>query len=62
MPAFGTGVGGFPLYECASVMLAEAVRYLKDRPRTGLRRVVFSTYTDAAKAAFKNALAGVSRY
>jgi O-acetyl-ADP-ribose deacetylase (regulator of RNase III) len=62
MPAFGTGVGGFPLYQCASLMLAEVVRYLKDHPKTGLRRVVFSTYSDAAKAAFKNAMAGVSRY
>jgi O-acetyl-ADP-ribose deacetylase (regulator of RNase III) len=62
MPAFGTGVGGFPLYQCASIMLAETVRYIKDHPKTGLRRVVFSTYSDAAKAAFKNAMAGVSRY
>ena len=62
LPAFGTGVGGFPIYQCASIMLAETVRYLKDHPRTGLRRVVFSTYSDAAKAAFKNAMAGVSRF
>lgn len=62
MPAFGTGVGGFPLYQCASIMLAEVVRYLKDHPKTALRRIVFSTYSDAAKAAFKNAMAGVSRY
>ena len=58
----GTGVGGFPLYQCASIMLAETVRYLKDHPKTGLRRIVFSTYSDTAKAAFKNAMAGVSRY
>ena len=61
MPAFGTGAGEFPLYQCASIMLAETVRYLKDHPKTGLRRIIFSTYTDAAKAAFKNAMAGVSR-
>ncbi len=62
MPAFGTGVGGFPLYQCASIMLTEVVRYLREHPRTALRRIVFSTYTDAAKAAFKNAMAGISRY
>jgi len=62
LPALGAGVGGFPLYQCASVMLAETVRYLKDHPKTGLRRIVFSTYSDAAKAAFKNAMAGISRY
>jgi len=62
MPAFGAGVGGFPLYQCAGIMLAETVRYLKAYPRTGMRRIRFSTYSDAAKAAFKNAMAGVSRY
>lgn len=62
LPAFGTGVGGFPLFQCASIMLAETARYLKDDPKTGLRRIVFSTYSDAAKAAFKHAMAGLSRY
>jgi O-acetyl-ADP-ribose deacetylase (regulator of RNase III) len=62
LPAFGTGVGGFPVYQCASIMTAEVVRYLKDTPRTGLRHIMFSVYTDAARAAFKNALAGLSRF
>ena len=62
MPAFGTGVGGFPLYQCASIMTAETVRYLKDHPGTGLRHVMFSVYDDAARAAFKHALAGISRF
>ena len=62
MPAFGTGVGGFPLYQCASIMTAETVRYLKDHPGTGLRHVMLSVYSDAARAAFKNALAGISRF
>ena len=61
MPAFGTGVGGFPAYECANIMLAEAVSYIREHPRTGFRRIIFSTYSDTAKAAFKNAMAGVSR-
>ena len=59
---FGTGVGGFPLYQCASIMIAETVRYLHDHPRTPLRHVMFSTYTDDARAAFKHALAGSSRF
>ena len=62
MPAFGTGVGGFPIYQCASIMVAETVRYLRDHPRSGLRRLVFVTYTDAARAAFTNALAGIGRF
>lgn len=62
LPAFGTGVGGFPLYQCASIMVAEVVRYLEERPRTRLRRILFAVYDDAARAAFKNALAGRSRF
>jgi len=61
MPAFGTGVGGFPLYQCADIMVAETVAYLKARPKTALRHVMFSVYSDAARAAFKHALAGSSR-
>ena len=62
MPAFGTGVGGFPLYQCASIMVAETVSYLKGKPNTGLRHIMFSVYGDAARAAFSNALAGISRF
>ena len=38
-----------------------AVRYLKDHPGTCLRHVMFSVYSDAARAAFKHSLAGISR-
>ena len=34
---------------------------LKARPKTALRHVMFSVYSDAARAAFKHALAGSSR-
>jgi O-acetyl-ADP-ribose deacetylase (regulator of RNase III) len=61
IPAFGTGVGGFPLYQCASIMVGETVAYLKEHPHTSLRHIMFSVYSDAARAAFKNALAGSSR-
>lgn len=62
LPALGTGVGGFPLYACANIMMAEVLHYVENHKRTGLRRVVFSVYTDAVKAAFKNAMAGSSRF
>ena len=52
LPAFGTGVGGFPLDECARLMVAEARAY---EPRS-LRRVVFAVYGADAEAAFRNAL------
>ncbi len=62
MPAYGAGAAGVPLYQCASIMVTETVAYLKEHPRTPLRHVMFSVYDDAARAAFKNALAGVGRF
>ena len=52
LPAFGTGVGGFPLEECARIMV-EVTR--AHSPRT-LRRVVFAVYGGHAKRAFDAAL------
>ena len=54
LPAFGTGVGGFPLDECAAIMVAEARRF---EPRS-LRRVVFAVFGAEAGDAFRRALAG----
>lgn len=48
LPAFGTGVGGFPLGECARIMV-EVVRV--HEPRT-LERVVFAVFGAEARAAF----------
>lgn len=62
LPAFGTGVGGFPLYACADIMVAKAREYLVEHPRSGLRRIAFSAFDEVAKAAFTNALAGLSRF
>ena len=61
LPAFGTGVGGFPLYQCASIMVTETVAYLNEHPRTPLRHIMFVAYSDPARAAFKNALAASGR-
>ena len=52
LPAFGTGVGGFPLDECARIMIEVARAH---QPRT-LRRVVFAVYGGHAKRAFDAAL------
>jgi O-acetyl-ADP-ribose deacetylase (regulator of RNase III) len=54
LPAFGTGVGGFPLDECAPIMVEVAQAH---QPRT-LRRVVFAVYGHDAKRAFDAALRG----
>jgi O-acetyl-ADP-ribose deacetylase (regulator of RNase III) len=52
LPAFGTGVGGFPLEECARIMV-EAAR--SHEPKS-LRRVVFAVFGTEAKAAFERTL------
>lgn len=52
LPAFGTGVGGFPLEECATLMVGVAGEY---EPVT-IERVVFAVYGDEAADAFRAAL------
>ena len=52
LPAFGTGVGGFPLDECAGLMVGAVRAY---EPRT-LHRVVFAVYGAEAETAFRNVL------
>ena len=53
LPAFGTGVVGFPLDECACIMV-DAARRFEGR---SLRRVVFSVFGEDARRAFEGALA-----
>jgi O-acetyl-ADP-ribose deacetylase len=53
LPAFGTGVGGFPVAECARIMV-EAVR---EHEPSSVERVVFAVFGDEAKAAFERTLA-----
>lgn len=52
LPAFGTGVGGFPLGECAEIMVGEARGY----EARSLERVVFAVFGDEARRAFEEAL------
>jgi O-acetyl-ADP-ribose deacetylase (regulator of RNase III) len=52
LPAFGTGVGGFALKDCAALMVGAARSY---QP-AGLERVVFAVYGDEAEEAFRAAL------
>ena len=49
LPAFGTGVGGFRLDECARLMVAAVRRH---EPRT-LSRVVFAVFGADAERAFR---------
>jgi O-acetyl-ADP-ribose deacetylase len=52
LPAFGTGVGGFPLDECARIMVDVARAF---EPRS-LERVVFAVFGDDAYASFSSAV------
>lgn len=52
LPAFGTGVGGFSLDECARLMVGVA---RASEPRT-LRRLVFAVWGEDAAAAFREAV------
>jgi O-acetyl-ADP-ribose deacetylase (regulator of RNase III) len=52
LPAFGTGVGGFPIDECARIMVGTARRY---EPKT-LERVVFAVFGEEADDAFSTAV------
>jgi O-acetyl-ADP-ribose deacetylase (regulator of RNase III) len=54
LPAFGTGVGGFPLDECAAIMVREARGY----DAQNLERVVFAVFGDEAERVFRAALEG----
>jgi O-acetyl-ADP-ribose deacetylase (regulator of RNase III) len=53
LPAFGTGVGGFPLDECARIMV-NAVRAYEPR---SLQRVVFAVFGADAAEVFERTLA-----
>lgn len=53
LPAFGTGVGGFPLDECARLMVDVVTAY----QAAALEDVVFAVFGAEAREAFTRALA-----
>ena len=52
MPAFGTGVGGFPIERCAELMVTEARAF----EPANLERVVFAVFGHDAEHAFRAAV------
>jgi O-acetyl-ADP-ribose deacetylase len=52
LPAFGTGVGGFPIGRCAELMVTEVRAYQADN----LERVVFAVFGHDAELAFRHAV------
>jgi O-acetyl-ADP-ribose deacetylase len=53
LPAFGTGVGGFSVDECARLMVGAA----REFDGTSLRKVVFAVFGEESAAAFRRVLA-----
>jgi O-acetyl-ADP-ribose deacetylase (regulator of RNase III) len=51
-PAVGTGVAGFPMEECARIMLTEVLEHLKSR--SSLEKIYFVLFDDAALQVFEN--------
>jgi O-acetyl-ADP-ribose deacetylase (regulator of RNase III) len=54
-PAVGTGIAGFPMRECAEIMLEETVKHL--RGSTTLERVDFVLYDQPALRVFEEVFA-----
>jgi O-acetyl-ADP-ribose deacetylase (regulator of RNase III) len=57
-PAIGTGIAGFPVPECARIMLREVVEHLK-KP-TSLEKIHFVLFDAQALSEFEKALAEVA--
>ena len=50
-PAIGTGVAGFPLQDCAEIMIGEVLEHLKSR--TSLEKIYFVLFDDSALKTFE---------
>lgn len=50
-PAIGTGVAGFPMADCASIMISEVLEHLKSH--SSLEKIFFVLYDEAALKVFE---------
>ena len=53
-PAVGTGVSGFPMQQCAEIMLSEAAEHLNQE--TSLETIYFVLFDEASQKVFATAL------
>ena len=53
-PALGTGVGGFPLAECARIMIGEAIRHMAGP--SVIEGIVFVLFDETARQIFRDEL------
>ncbi len=58
-PAIGTGVSGFPMDECAQIMLTEALQHLKGE--TSLEKVHFVLFDTRSRDIFQTTLQALER-
>ena len=58
-PAIGTGIAGFPMEQCAEIMLSEVLRHLKSR--SSLEKIYFVLFDDAALHIFEETHARLTR-
>jgi O-acetyl-ADP-ribose deacetylase (regulator of RNase III) len=52
-PAVGTGIAGFPMKECAAIMLQEAAEHLKTE--TSIEKIYFVLFDEEACGVFERA-------
>jgi O-acetyl-ADP-ribose deacetylase (regulator of RNase III) len=55
-PALATGIGGYPVDECAKVMISAARNYAVKHPQSKVERVIFVLFTAGDFQAFLRAL------
>lgn len=58
-PAVGAGIAGFPMRECAEIMLRECVRHLAGE--TAVERIDFVLYDDEALVDFESVMNSMKR-
>ena len=58
-PAVGTGIAGFPLRECAEIMLAEAVKHLEGS--TSLEKIYFVLFDERSLKTFEDVWNGMQQ-
>jgi O-acetyl-ADP-ribose deacetylase (regulator of RNase III) len=56
-PALATGVGGFPVQECAAVMLAAARDFIEQNPASQISKIVFVLFGQRDYDVFSRTLA-----
>lgn len=58
-PAVGTGIAGFPIKECAEILLHEGKRHLEGK--TSVQKIYFVLFDEQALAAFQSVFKALSK-